>query len=137
MKLYLEKRNPWAELDRIGRQWYEASRSTGFIPTANVWGNENEVHVDVDVPGVDPKSLKIQVQKDILSLQGERKAREIAKEDAQYLCEQSAGAFERAIRLPFEIESGKVQAHCENGVLNITLPRREESKPKTIDIEIK
>lgn len=135
MRMFLEKRNPWAELERLGREWNCASPS--WLPAVNAWGNEDGVTVEVDIPGVEAQSLKTQVQENVLRIQGERKPTEIGDQSSLYLRERASGRFERALRLPFEVESEKVQAHVANGVLTIQLPRREASKPKVIDIEIK
>jgi len=90
--------------------------------------------VTAELPGIDPQKVDIEVTGDILTLSGESQI-ETLKENETYLRqERDHGSFKRRIQLSFPIDSKKVEARYEKGILNITLPRLEESLPKKIKI---
>ena len=88
-----------------------------------------------ELPGVAPADLDIQVLRDQLTLSGERKPDETSDAVVCHRSERGSGRFARTVRLPYQVEQGKVSAKYEKGVLTITLPRSEATKPKTIQIE--
>lgn len=130
--------DPFAEMRRLQRQMHRlvgACRGEGEgLPALNVWSSGNEVLVTAEIPGVDPNAIDIAVRGDQLTLRGERKAEETAEEVACHRLERGTGSFVRTLRLPFEVESDKVSAKYRNGVLRVTLPRAESSKPRRIAI---
>ena len=131
--------DPFSELSRMNRSMDQlfggySSRSSAF-PPVNVWGGENEAVVTAEIPGVDPKSLSLSVMGDILTIEGERKADEIGADNILHRCERNSGAFSRAVRLPYEIEGDTVKATSANGVLRVTLARKESSKPRKIEVQ--
>ena len=104
------------------------------FPALNLWSSDEEAVVAVELPGVDPKAVDLSVVGQVLTLQGERVEESGVAEEAYHRRERAAGKFVRTIRLPFEVESDKVRARYENGVLRITLPRKESTKPRRIAI---
>ena len=88
----------------------------------------------VELPGVDPKSVDLSVVGHVLTLQGERTEEPGVKAEEYHRRERATGKFARSVRLPFEVESDKVHARFENGVLRVTLPRKESTKPRRIAI---
>lgn len=124
----------------FGRLYREMNRLFGdytagaSYPPVNVWSDDNEAIVSAELPGVDPKDVNIAVENDLLAIEGERKLETPGEADVQVRRERPAGRFIRRLQLPFEIESEKVEARYENGVLNIRLPRREATKPRRIEI---
>lgn len=130
----------WQEFDRMQR---EAGRlfpgiGTNYyenFPAINLWMNENNIVVTSEIPGIDPADIDISVEGDILQISGSRKLDEL-DEGAKFLRqERSQGGFRRKVRLPFRVESDKVEAQYEKGVLKINLPRLEDDKPKKISIK--
>ncbi|MDK2857171.1 MAG: hypothetical protein PWQ29_345 [Verrucomicrobiota bacterium] len=107
--------------------------SAGF-PLVNVWANENEAVVTAEIPGVDPKDIEINVLKNLLTIQGERKADDPGEDAVCHRNERVTGRFSRTVRLPFGVENDKVKAKYEKGVLKVTLPRAEATKPKKVQI---
>lgn len=85
--------------------------------------------------GLDSKDLDVNVAGDLLSIKGEKKEEEEKKDKGYHFSESYFGSFQRNIRLPSEVQSDKVQARFKDGVLNITLPKSEETKPKKIQIQ--
>ncbi len=131
--------DPFSELNRINRSMDQlfggySSRCSAF-PPVNVWGGDNEAVVTAEIPGVDPKSLSLSVTGDILAIEGERKADEIGADHIFHRNERNSGAFSRAVRLPYEIEGDAVKATAANGILRITLARKESSKPRKIEVQ--
>jgi HSP20 family protein len=104
------------------------------FPAVNVWANRENVVVTAELPGMDASSIDISVQGDQLLLQGEKKADEMAGDVVCHRIERGSGKFMRTFRLPYEVDNAKVDAKYRNGVLTVTLPRQESSKPKKIAI---
>ena len=107
----------------------------GLQPPVNVYGNDHQVVVTAELPGVIAEDIHISVDNQVLTLEGERKAPDLGEEDAYLKQERSHGKFERKIRLPFEVDVEKIVARQVQGVLTVTLPRAESSKPHSIKVE--
>jgi HSP20 family protein len=113
---------------------YAPGQSDRF-PQLNLWMNQNEAVVAAEVPGVDPKTIDVSVVKNLLTIQGERQEDDIGEEAVCHRAERGTGAFSRTVRMPFKVENERVSATCEKGILTITLPRAEATKPKKIEIQ--
>ncbi len=106
------------------------------FPAVDVAETENEVIVKAELPGVDPKNLEVHVTEDSLNVKGEVKD-EWEERDVGYCRrERYCGTFERAIALPAKVKQDEVKAQYKDGVLTITLPKVEPSKPKARKVEI-
>ena len=110
-----------------------AEGSEGF-PAVNMWSNAEQVTVTAEIPGVEAKDLDIHVQGGHLTIKGERKDEALSKDVVCHRLERESGAFIRTFRLPYEVDSSKVVAKYSQGLLRVTLPRTEASKPKKIAI---
>ena len=122
--------DPFQEVDR----WftgYPATRSR--FPALSLWVGSDEAVVLAQVPGIDPKEVSLTLTGDLLTLEGKREAGK-AEASSYQRHERDYGTFSRSVRLPFEVDASKVTANGENGVLRITLPRSEASKPRKISI---
>lgn len=110
------------------------SATRGSFPPVNVGATSDEVDVYLFTPGVDPKTLDISIQQNVLSVSGERKLPK--KEDANYYRqERFDGEFRRAITLPEDVDPDRAEARCENGILHIRVQRREAAKPRQIEVK--
>lgn len=130
---------PFAELSRLQREvnrLFDGCSRRERYPALNVWSNENEALVEAEIPGMDPKELNLTVQGDTLTVEGERKPLQVDEKATLHRQEREAGRFSRSIRLPFELDNSKVKARYERGILQVTLPRREDTKPKSIAISV-
>ena len=105
------------------------------FPAVNVWSKGDEAIVTAEIPGVDPKNLSLAVTGDVLTIEGERKADDVGADDIMHRCERTCGKFSRSVRLPYEIESETVQAKAANGLLRVTVARKESSKPRKIEVK--
>ncbi len=104
-------------------------------PAVNISENDKEIKVKAEIPGIDPKDVELTIQNNTLVLKGEKKFEEEEKKDNFHRVECRYGSFYRTIPLPAEIDESKVSAKFKNGVLEIKLPKKEESKGKKIPIE--
>jgi len=131
--------SPWAELDRLRR---EVDRLFGSYtdrrveyPALNAYLGTEELIITAELPGFDPKDIDISIDGDTLTISGSREPEQIGEDDVHLRRERFAGRFKRTLQLPYKIESDKVDAAFENGVLKITLPRAEADKPKRITVK--
>jgi HSP20 family protein len=106
-------------------------------PAINIWTNEDGQFISAEMAGVRPDDIDIDVTGDALSISGERKPDEVAKDAHYHRHERSYGSFSRTIQLPFIVDTNKVEANLKNGILMISLPRAEADKPKKITIKDK
>jgi len=98
---------------------------------------KDKVVIKAELPGVDREDLGISITGDILTIDGERKAEEEVKDEDYYCCERYVGNFSRDVHLPAGVDTEKIEANYENGVLEIALPKVPEVKPKKISISVK
>ncbi len=125
------------EIDRLFDGFFRGSRvERGFYPAVDVYETDNEVVIEVETPGLRKEDVKITVEDNVLRIHGEKKIEREQKDRNYYVVERSYGTFERAFRLPDYVDTEKIKAKFENGVLTITLPKKEEEKKKVIDVEI-
>ena len=106
----------------------------GAFPALNVGNTEQAVEIYAFVPGLDPAKIEVSVDKGLLTVSGERAAEDVAETDTVYARERFAGAFRRVVSLPEDADTGRVEASYRDGVLKISIPRREASKPKRIEV---
>jgi HSP20 family protein len=108
-----------------------------WAPPVDIFENADNIVLKAELPGVDPKDVEIRVEDNTLYLKGERKFEKEVKEENYHRVERSYGSFARSFSLPNSIDADKVVADYKDGLLTLTMPKREEAKPKTIKIEIK
>ena len=109
--------------------------TAGVFPLTNVTEDEHDYYVRAELPGMASDEIDISVSGDSLSISGERKIPTESEEARYHRREREAGKFSRMISLPGQIDAGKVEAICLDGVLTITLPKAEAAKPKQITVK--
>ncbi len=112
-------------------------RRGASVPAIDMYQTDNEVVVKAAVPGFKPEDVQISVTGDVLTIKGESKEETDGEDKAYHIREQRWGSFERMISLPTDVNPDKAQAEFENGVLQVTLPKSEVVKPKTITVKAK
>ncbi len=131
--------DPFHELNRLHQQvnrLFDGAGSSGSsFPAINVRGNAEQVVVSAEVPGIDPDKLDITVSGNTLTFEGDRAAEELTEKDVVYRRERPAGRFVRTVRLPYEVDQDRITARYEQGILRVTLPRSEATKPRKISVE--
>jgi len=108
----------------------------GWAPVVDMFERENEVIVRAEIPGMSKEDIDISVLGNILIISGERKTEEEVKEDDYYCCERSYGSFQRDISLPQGVDAENIKASYKNGILEVVLPKKEEAKPKKIEVAV-
>ena len=116
---------------------HEADKGIGgFAPQVNVREGEFAYHVDVDLPGVNKDDIKVDVKDNQLVITGERNFKDEVKEEDYYKVETSFGKFSRSFSLPDNVDIEHIDATCDNGVLEVVLPKVEEKNSmKSISIK--
>jgi HSP20 family protein len=110
---------------------------TGWAPAIEVFEKEDKFVVKAEIPGIKEEDIDVSVMGDTLTIKGERKAESEVKQEEYYCCERSYGSFSRSIALPSTVDTKKIEASYEDGVLEISLPKAAEVKPKKISISAK
>jgi HSP20 family protein len=121
--------------DFWGKDWEKAMSTTAWNPSVDIFENENDVVVKVELPGMDPKNIDVRLENNVLMLKGERRFEKETKEENYHRVEREYGTFSRAFALPTAVKEDKVNAEYKDGILKIVLPKKEEVKPKAIKIE--
>ena|SRR5947209_19576595 len=112
------------------------SSLTAWAPAVDIYETEHELVVKADLPEVDPKDLDIRVENNILTIRGERKFEKKVNEDNYLRVERAYGSFARSFTLANTVNSDAIKADYQNGVLTLTIPKREEAKPKQIKVNV-
>jgi HSP20 family protein len=133
--------SPFRELDAMDRRMRRLFPDIGFVatpmPPADVFETDDEVVVELEVPGFSKKELDVELFDHTLLVKGERREEEERKEKAFHVHERLATAFERRFELPTEADPAKIEASFDKGVLEIHVPKAVPTKPKKVDIEAK
>jgi len=127
------------EFDRLFREAFspegEVSTRT-WAPPVDIYENGDSLVLKAEVPGINPDDVEIRVEDNTLYLKGERKFEKEVKEQNFHRVERSYGTFTRTFSLPNSVDADKVSANYKDGVLTLTMPKKEEAKPKTIKINV-
>jgi HSP20 family protein len=114
----------------------EESSLSAWAPAVDIYETEHELVVKADLPDVDPKDLDIHVENNILTIRGERKFEKKVSEENYLRVERSYGSFARSFTLANTVNAEAIKADYQNGVLTLSVPKREEAKPKQIKVNI-
>ncbi len=143
----LTRWDPFRELqslqNRMNRLFEEQSggqealmTSGAFVPPVDVYEDQHGIQLKLEVPGIEEKDLDIKVENNVLTVSGERKFEKEQKEENFHRIERRYGSFTRSFTLPQTVDTEKITADYNSGVLNIHLAKREEAKPKQIKVSI-
>lgn len=111
------------------------SRAVAWHPSMDVSETEHAIVVNVDLPGLSREEIKVNVDRNVLTIHGEKR-HESGKEEKRFLrMERTYGSFKRSFTLPSGVDTGKISAVYTDGVLTLTLPRTEEARPKEIEVK--
>ncbi len=139
-------RDLFAELDRLQREMTQAfdplspsirGFARGGFPALNIGNTPQAVEIYAFAPGVDPKSLDVQVDRGVLTIAGERKlpAPEAGSKTTVHIDERFSGSFRRVISLPDDVDPNAVSAQYRDGVLRISVRRKESAQPRRITVQ--
>ena len=106
-----------------------------WSPSVDIFENKNEIVLEAELPGMNAEDVNISIENNVLTLHGERRFEKKDESDNFHRVERSYGSFTRSFTLPPTVSSENAQAEFENGVLRLTLAKREEAKPRRIEIK--
>lgn len=123
----------------LSRPGYDDTSLLGgqWGPAIDIYDSKDNLVVKADLPGLSKDEIDVSIQENILTISGEKKRESKVKEEDYFREERFYGSFHRAITLPTEVDRTKVQANFKDGVLELTLPKKEEAKPQQIKIDVK
>ena len=119
------------------REAGEELREGVWQPAVDIYEEENFVIIKAELPDIDQKDIEVKIENNTLTLRGERKLDQSVKKENYHRIERYYGAFQRSFVLPQTIDQDGINAVCERGVLTITLPKKDEEKPRQINVEVK
>jgi HSP20 family protein len=128
------------DMDRLMDEFFSAPRTTqsGWgLPMIDMYQTDDDVVVKATMPGLDPEDLDIQITGDTLTIRGDVEQEETKEGATYHIREHQYQRFSRSITLPVMVEADKADAQMKNGVLTLTLPKAEETKPKVISVKAK
>src|ERR1700726_4250019 len=114
----------------------EESNLTPWAPPVDIFETEHELVVKADLPEVNPQDLDIRVENNILTIRGERKFEKNVNEENYLRVERAYGPFARSFTLANTVNAEAIKADYQNGVLTLTIPKKEEAKPKQIKVTV-
>jgi HSP20 family protein len=134
--------DPFRELAGFFENFADVTGATGteqlafgtFVPAVDVYEDEHNLVLKLEVPGMNEEDLNVTVENNTLTVSGERKLEKEEKEENFHRIERRYGSFSRTFRLPNTVDPEKVGAGYDKGILKITLAKREEAKPKQIKV---
>jgi HSP20 family protein len=129
-------------LNRLFRDSYgseggnEALTTTQFAPLVDVYEDEHNITLKIEIPGIDEKDVDVRIENNTLTVHGERKFEKEEKEENYRRVERQYGSFTRSFTLPTTVDPEQVQANYDKGVLKIKLAKKAEAKPKQIKVNV-
>jgi HSP20 family protein len=132
--------DPFADLNRIQREFEKSyfgprSRPADFAPPVDVFEDRNVLSLRAELPGVKREDIDVSIDSNVLTLKGERKLEKEEEGRRYHRVERTYGSFVRQFQLPSNIDPTTIDAKLADGVLTITLHKKEELKPRKIDVK--
>ena len=150
MAMALVKYNPLRELRTMQEQmnkllnvsWNhdvsgEDMKDGIWQPSVDIYETADSIVIKAELPDVDQKDIDVRIEENTLTLRGERRHDDEVKKENYHRIERFFGTFQRSFSLPTTVDQENVDAVCDKGVLTITLPKKEETRPKQINIAVK
>jgi HSP20 family protein len=110
--------------------------SSGFAPPLDVYEDDHNITLKIEVPGIDEKDIDVRIENNVLTVHGERKFEKEEKEENFHRVERQYGSFTRSLTLPSTVDPDQVHANYDKGVLRISLAKKAEAKPKQIKVNV-
>jgi HSP20 family protein len=107
-----------------------------WAPAVDIYEQEGHIVLKAELPGLDPQNVDIRLENNVLTLRGERKIDNEVKRENYHRVERAYGSFTRSFTLPSVVDQEHIKADYKDGVLKVTLPKRDEAKPKQISISV-
>ncbi|RJR41740.1 MAG: Hsp20/alpha crystallin family protein [Deltaproteobacteria bacterium] len=129
------------EMDRLWDDFFGPGRKAlrpmemEWAPAVDVSETADLVVIKAEVPGMEAKDIDISLAADVLTIKGEKKSAREEKKENYHLVERTYGSFSRSLKLPAAVDADQIEASYKQGVLTISCPKKEEAKPKAIEIK--
>lgn len=120
--------------DEMRSRWEGDRGMAVWSPSMNVYEKDDQIVMEAELPGMKKEDINVSVQDNVLTVSGERKEEEEVKETDFYRHERRYGSFSRSISLPSTVDTKKINASYQGGVLKVTMPKAEEAKAKRIEV---
>ena len=140
--------NPIGEMERLRREMAQILEQTrqgtggneelrgSWTPAADIELTEGGYLIDLDLPGIDPSTVELTVEKGVLTVSGTREGREKASGHEKWHLERPSGCFCRTFHVPNDVDGTRIEARSNFGVLTITLPKEEQQTPRSISVKV-
>lgn len=114
----------------------KGGESVGWTPACDIYEDEEAMRVRFELAGIDPKNVEVRFENGVLTLRGERKLENEDRRDNYHRIELPYGTFTRSFSLPGTVDAEKIRAESRDGILTVTLPKRAEAKPRSIQVKV-
>jgi len=127
----------WDPFEDMGNLMPSLRQVSGFVPSLDIYQDKENVIVEAPLAGVNPEDVKISIENDVLTIQGESEKKSEVDEKNYFRKEVRYGSFHRSVALPTTVKGEEAKAEYDEGVLKIIIPKKEKVQPKTVKVEIK
>jgi HSP20 family protein len=114
----------------------ETSACGSWSPAVNILEKADGIVITADLPGLKAEDVEVTIDNGVLTLKGERTLEEVAEGETLHRVERCYGAFERSFSVPTSVDPSKIEARFVNGEMTVTLPKREETKPRSVKVKV-
>lgn len=121
---------------RVNRLLGDAQPRGTWVPAVDIYEVEGSLVLKAELPDMQREQISVTVENQVLTIRGERKPDQEIKQDQFHRIERAYGSFIRTFTLPTTVDAGRIGAEYKNGVLTVKLPLREDSKPRTINVDV-
>jgi HSP20 family protein len=115
----------------------EQGMTGAWAPAVDIYESSEAIELTFEIPGVDKNDVRVNLENNQLTIAGERRLEHADQRDGYHRIERSYGSFTRSFTLPNTVDPNKINAEYENGLLRLSLPKRPESQPRSIEVKIK
>jgi HSP20 family protein len=118
------------------RRGFATGESVGWTPACDIFEDDESVMLRFELAGVDPKDVEVRFENGVLTLKGERMLEREDKRESYHRVELGYGTFTRSFSLPATVDPERIKAESKNGILTVTLAKRAEAKPRSIQVKV-
>ena len=126
----------WRDVDELFREVPQNGGTQTFMPAADVRETDKAVEIHLDMPGITPEQIDVKLEADQLTITAERKDEKTVEEKGWIRRERTQGSYSRAFTLPDTLDGTKPEATYRNGVLTVTIPKREVAQPRSLKVKV-
>ena len=123
--------------DLLGRPLWKPNGERAWMPAVDVFEKDDKFIIKAELPGMKEDDIDVSVVGNTLAIKGEKQTESEVKEEEYYRCERTYGSFYRSVPLPSSVDANKIEANYENGILEVSLPKAAEAKPKKVKVSAK